>query len=86
VKTQGVDVRIVEAIIILVALASMWPLIIGYYWAASPWYKFGYLAVVLIGMIWVTVRRMARIRAAAAEAKRKRDESTRSGRPPRMGG
>jgi fatty acid desaturase len=79
-------VHIIETIIILVALLSMWPLIIGYEWAASPWYKFGYLAVVLIGMIWVTVRRMTRVRAAADEAKRKRDESARTGRPPWVGG
>ena len=78
--------RIVETVIILVALASFWPLIIGYEWAETPWYKFGYLAVVLVAMIWVTLRRMARTRAAANEAKRKRDEAEKSGRPPWMGG
>jgi len=84
--SRGHDVRIVETIIVIVALASIWPLIIGYQWAGTPWYKFGYMAVVLIGMAWVTVRRMTRIRSAADEAKRKRDESARSGRPPWMGG
>ena len=78
--------RIIETVVILVALLSIWPLIIGYEWAGSPWYRFGCMAVVLIGMVWVTARRMTRIRGAADEAKRKRDESARSGRPPWMGG
>lgn len=76
----------IEAIVILTALASLWPLIVGYAWAATEWYKLGYLGVILIAMIWVTRRRMARIRAAADEAKRKRDAAEKSGRPPWMGG
>ena len=77
---------IIEAVIIVIAVLSLWPLILGYEWAGSPWYKFGYLAVVLIAMVWVTVRRMARIRSAADEAKRKRDETEKRGRPPWLGG
>lgn len=76
----------IEAIVILIALASLWPLIVGYQWAATEWYKFGYLSVILVVMIWVTRRRMARIRAAAGEAKRKRDAAEKSGRPPWLGG
>ena len=76
----------VETIIILVALVSLWPLVIGYEWAGAAWYKFGWLLLVLAAMAWVTTRRMSRIRSAAEEAKRKRDEAARGGRPPCLGG
>jgi len=72
----------VETMVIVVALLSFWPLIIGYPWAAQAWYKFGCLGLVLLAMTWVTVRRLRRIRAASEEAKRKRDEAARGGRPP----
>jgi hypothetical protein len=75
-----------ETIVIVVALASFWPLIIGYPWAAQAWYKFGCLGLVLLAMAWVTVQRVRRIRAAAEEAKRRRDEAARSGRPPWLPG
>jgi len=68
----------IETVIILVALASLWPLLFDY---LAPWYR-GWLVVVLGGMVWVTVRRMRRIRAAAEEARRLRDEMEKSNRPP----
>jgi hypothetical protein len=75
-------VQAIEAILIVVALLSLWPVILGYGWAVSPGYKFGYLLVVLVAMAWVAQRRLARIRSAAAEAKRKKEQAERSGRPP----
>lgn len=78
--------RALETLVIIVALCSLWPIILGYQWAQAAWYKLGLLAVVLAAMVWVTSRRISRIRAAAAEARRKRDEAERSGRPPWLGG
>jgi hypothetical protein len=43
-----------------------------------------WLCVMLGAMAWVAVRRLKRVRAAAEEAKRKRDEAEQSGRPPWM--
>jgi hypothetical protein len=70
--------EIVEGAMILVALASLWGTVIGYH---EWWYR-GWLVVVLGLMVWVTLRRMARVRAAADEAKRKREQMERGGRPP----
>lgn len=67
-----------EMVLIIVALVSLWPIIIGYH---AWWYR-GWLVVVLGFMIWMTIRRLGRISAAAEEAKRKRDEMERGGRPP----
>ncbi|UCC67479.1 MAG: hypothetical protein JSV79_10155 [Armatimonadota bacterium] len=70
--------EIAESILIVVALASLWPLLAGY---RPPWYTL-WLLLMLAAMAWVAVRRLRRVRAAAEEAKRKRDEAERSGRPP----
>ena len=63
--------HLLESVLIVVALASLWPLLLGYY---PLWYRLWLLAVLGM-MIWVTRRRLQRVRAAAAEAKRKRDEA-----------
>ncbi len=71
-------VEIVESVLIGVALASLWPVVLGY---RALWYWVWLLAV--LGMMgWVARRRLRRIRAAAEEAKRRRDEAAESGRPP----
>jgi hypothetical protein len=70
--------EIIEAVLIVVALVSLWPVLWGYH---ALWYR-AWLVVVLGYMVWVTVRRMGRTKAAAEEAKRKRDEMERGGRPP----
>jgi uncharacterized membrane protein len=72
---------LIESIIILVAVFSLMPLLLGF---EQPWYH-AWLAVVLAAMVWVTVRRLSRTRQAAEEAKRRRDEAERSGRPPWLG-
>jgi hypothetical protein len=69
---------IAESVLIVVALISLWPLLAGY---RPPWYRI-WLLLMLAAMAWVAVRRLRRVRAAAEEAKRKRDEAERSGRPP----
>jgi len=69
-----------ETVLIVVALVSLWPLLIRYQ-DRAPWYR-GWLIVVLAMMVWVAVRRLGRTRAAAEEAKRKRDEMERTHRPP----
>jgi hypothetical protein len=72
--------EILESVLIVVALASLWPLLVGFHhYAYSLW-----LCAMLGAMIWVAVRRLKRVRAAADEAKRKRDEAESSGRPPWM--
>jgi len=71
----------IEAVLIMVALVSLWPIVLGYH---ALWYR-TWLVAVLGFMVWVTVRRMGRIRAGADEAKRKRDEQERGGRPPFLG-
>ena len=68
----------IETALILVALGSLWPLIVGY---NSWWYR-GWLVVVLGLMVWVAARRLGRIRAASDEAKRVRDEMEKGRRPP----
>ena len=73
-------IEILESVLIVVALASLWPLLVGFH---HPVYSL-WLCVMLGAMVWVAVRRLRRIRAAAEEAKRKRDEAERSGRPPWM--
>ncbi len=72
----------VETILIVVALVSLWPLLLGF---SVPWYQL-WLALVLGAMVWVAVRRFRRIREAAGDAKRKRDETEKSGRPPFLTG
>ena len=62
---------------IVVALVSLWPVLLGY---RALWYSF-WLILMLSVMAWVAVRRLRRIRSAAEEAKRKREEAERSGRP-----
>jgi hypothetical protein len=50
--------ELLEWIVIIIALVSLWPVVIGY----SPiWYKL-YLVVVLGALIWVTRNRLHRIR------------------------
>jgi hypothetical protein len=72
-----------ETVLIMVALVSLWPLLIEY---EALWYR-GWLLVALGMMVWVAVRRVGRTRAAAEEAKRKRDEMEKmQGRPPFLGG
>ena len=75
-------VEVLESALIILALASLWPVVLGY---RAVWYEL-WLVVVVGAMAWVAVRRVRRIRAAAEEAKRKRDEAERSGRPPRLSG
>ena len=69
--------QIIESILILVALASLWPYIIGY---REPWYT-GWMIAMLGVMVWVARRRVGRIRSAAAEAREKHDAATRLGGP-----
>jgi len=71
-------VEILESVLIGIALASLWPVVLGY---RALWYWF-WLLVILGTMGWVARRRLRRIRTAADEAKRKRDEAKRSGTPP----
>lgn len=68
----------VETVLILVALVSLWPLLLEY---KAAWYQV-WLVAMLGAMVWVAARRMGRTREAAAEAKRKRDEMEKGGRPP----
>jgi hypothetical protein len=72
----------IETVLIVVALVSLWPLLFGF---NAAWY-WVWLTAVLAAMVWVTVRRLRRIREAAEEAKRKRDEMAKSGRPPFLSG
>ena len=72
--------EILESALIVLALASLWPLLVGFHhYLYSLW-----LCVMLGAMAWVAVRCLKRVRAAAEEAKRKRDEAEQSGRPPWM--
>jgi len=70
--------EIAESALIVMALLSLWPVILGH---RSALYSL-WLIVVLGAMVWLAVRRFRRIRAAAEEAKRNRDEAEQSGRPP----
>jgi membrane protein implicated in regulation of membrane protease activity len=72
----------VETVLIVVALVSLWPLLLRF---SAPWYQL-WLAAVLGAMVWVAVRRFRRIREAAEEAKRKRDEIEKPGPPPFLTG
>ena len=67
-----------ETVLILVALVSLWPLLLEY---GALWYRL-WLVVMLGAMVWVAARRIGRTREAAEEAKRKRDEMEKGGRPP----
>jgi hypothetical protein len=70
--------EIIESALIVVALVSLWPMLAGHRSVSySVW-----LLICLALMGWVAVRRLRRIREAAEEAKRRRDEAERSGRPP----
>ena len=71
----------IESALIVVELLSLWPVVLGY---RALWYSLWLVGVVGF-MVWVAVRRFGRIRAAAKEAERKRDEAERSGRPPFLG-
>ena len=71
----------IESALILVALVSLWPLMKP----ELPGWYYGWLAVVLGGMVWVAWRRLGRVRAAVEEAKKRRDEAEKSKRPPWLG-
>ena len=69
----------IESVLILVALFSLMPLL----WEYSPmWYR-AWLALMLVGMVWVSVRRLRRMREAFEEQRRKRDGGP-GPRPPGM--
>jgi hypothetical protein len=68
-----------ESALIIVALVSLWPMLLGY--ERTWWYRV-WLVLMLGAMVWVASRRLARTRAAAAESKRLRDETEKTGRPP----
>jgi hypothetical protein len=70
--------EITESALIVVALVSLWPMLAGH--RSVPYSVWLLVCLALMG--WVAVRRLRRIREAAEEAKRKRDEAERSGRPP----
>ena len=70
--------ELVETVLIVVALVSLWPLLLEY---KAAWYQV-WLVAMLGAMVWVAARRIGRTRQAAEEAKRKRDEMERGGRPP----
>jgi len=74
--------QIIESVLIVVALVSLWPML----WDYRPmWYRV-WLVLMLGAMAWVAQRRLARVRAAADEEKRLRDEMEKGGRPPFLGG
>jgi len=53
--------RIIETILIFLAILSLWPWILGY--RSELWSRL-LLAAALVAMIWVAVRRVSRIRRA----------------------
>ena len=69
---------IIEWIIILLALVSLWPVIIG----DQPGWYYGILVAVLLALIWVTRNRVLRTQKAAQEAREKHDEATKHLRRP----
>lgn len=72
--------ELVESLLILVAVFSLLPLLVGF---RPLWYQL-WLAAVLGAMIWVAARRLRRTREAVEEAKRKRDREERGCGPPRL--
>jgi len=74
--------EIIESALIVVALLSLWPVILGH---RSLLYSL-WLISMLGAMVWLAVRRLRRIRAAADEAKRIRDETEKPQRPPSLDG
>jgi membrane protein implicated in regulation of membrane protease activity len=70
--------EIFESVLIVIALLSLWPVVLGY---RGLWYDIWLLAALGL-MAWVAARRIRRVREAAKESQRKRDEAQRSGRPP----
>ena len=86
-QTPSRRVVIVESALIVIALVSLWPLLWRYYseweWARVWLMLYRVWLVLMLGvMVWVASRRLARVRAAADEAKRMRNEMERGGRPP----
>lgn len=82
-RRQGdLGLHLLESVLIVVALASLWPLLLGHH---STWYRLWLLAVLGM-MVWVAQRRLRRVRAAAAEAKRRRDETRGPAGPPHSDG
>jgi hypothetical protein len=70
---------LLESALILVALFSLVPML----WVSPrPLLYDIWLGLMLIAMVWVSARRLGRTRVAVEEAKRKRDEAARTGRPP----
>lgn len=66
---QGGGMELLESLLIVIALFSLLPLLVGF----NPlWYKL-WLAVMLALMAWVAARRLRRTREAVEEAKRKRE-------------
>jgi hypothetical protein len=61
---------VLEWVVIVAALLSLWPAILGYH---ENLYR-GWLAGMVIALVWVTRNRLSRIRQAAAEAKRLQEE------------
>ena len=58
---ETVVTRIIETVLIFLAILSLWPWILGY--RTELWSR-GLLVAALVAMVWVAVRRVNRVRRA----------------------
>jgi hypothetical protein len=59
-------VELVEQIIVIAAIATLWPWILGY---REPWYLWGGLSFVALTMVVITIRKWRRMNRAFDDAK-----------------
>lgn len=59
-------VEIVEQIILIGAIAALWPWVFGY---REPWYQWGLLSLVALAMVAILVRKWRRMNQAIDEAR-----------------
>jgi len=59
-------VEIVEQVILLGAIAALWPWVFGY---RQPWYQWGLLSLVALAVVAILVRKWRRMNQALEEAR-----------------
>jgi hypothetical protein len=72
-------VELVEQVVLILAIASLWPYVFGY---REDWYKWGVLVPVLAAMVVIFVRKLRRMNEAMAAAREELARTDAAG-PPR---
>ncbi len=60
-------VEVVEQVIMIVAIAALWPWVFGY---REPWYQWGLLSAIALAMVAILARKLRRMNEAFDDARK----------------